>query len=234
MSETIAEDREFRSPLFSAYPNELEGEAGDVAGPNGIDPELQHEDWPNWQSARRAARHLLGMEAETTWGVASYGYTVYRALQEEPEVPDAVYLDSRCFDTETDLLDVLKEAAECAIDDRNIDLVAPIVTGMIHTANLGNFAGGNMKKYLGTVMRSVDAKAIRIYVEFMNEHTPKHTVGSKDFLKHMAHAVQALPEKGIHRDDPGLDRLDKQILLEDISHAWIRKAWPVAEIDWLP
>jgi hypothetical protein len=105
---------------------------------------------------------------------------------------------------------------------------------MIHTAQLGNFAGETMKKYIGTVMRSVDVRAIRIYVEFMNEHTPKHTPGSKDFLRQMARAIQGLPEKGMYREGPGMDPLDKQVLLEDIGHAWIRKALPIAEIDWLP
>lgn len=87
---------------------------------------------------------------------------------------------------------------------------------------------------MGTVMRSEDAEVIRPYVEFMNANTVKSSPDSKVFLKGMAEAVQRLRVKGLYRSDPGISPLDRQLLLEDIGHAWIRKGLPVAEIDWLP
>ncbi len=229
MSNTIVEDLEFKSALFSPEPYSDEGEADGLPTLSevGIDQELQHR---NWQ-AEKAGRQLVGLESE---GVDSYGYTVYRDLLEEDELPDAVYLDPRCFLRETNLIDVLEAAANVAIDYEEIRMIAPIVKGMIHTAQSSHFSGDKMRKYMPTVMRSADINSIQPYVDFINGNTLKGLEESRDILKEMAHAVQALPEKGVHRDDPGLRRLDKQILLENIGQAWIRKGMPIAEIDWLP
>jgi hypothetical protein len=221
---------EFVHDIFSTEPL---GSDGDADGPTleeiGIDLPMRHENW----AAEQAGRVLLGAE-EASMGIASYGYTVYRSLLEEPQIPDAVYLEPRCFLQETDLLDVLEETVKIAVTYDHPELVTPIVRGMIDTAGTDNFAGDRMKKYMQTVLDSADVKATYLYVDFMNKNTVKFSQKSKEFLTHMAHAIQALPEKGMHRSDPGMPRLDKQILLEEIGHAWIRKGMPVAEIDWLP
>jgi hypothetical protein len=228
MSETLLERQEFISDLFISEPIGSEGEADGYPTlvEVGVDQGLQHKYW----ATEEAGRLLVGLEST---GVASYGYTVYRDLLREQPM-EAVYLDTRSFLRETDLLDVLEETAKTAIAYGNTELVAPIVKGMIDTAQTENFAGDRMRKYMPTVMHSGEIEAIRPYVDFMNVNTVKMLDESKDFLKQMAHSVQALPEKGVHIDDKGLRRIDKQILLEDIGHAWIRKAMPIAEIDWLP
>lgn len=234
MTELLTEDRTFRSDLFSPIPLGDEGEAADYPSISEVatDEELLHEDWPPAKSARRMGCHILGSDTENIEAVASYGYTVYRALLDEEKPVDAVYLDPRCFLPETDLLDVLEQTVKCALDDSRDDLVKPTITGMIHTAQGGNFAGDKMRKYIDTVMSSGNADAIRVYVEFMNANTVKGLESSKAFLKRMAYAIQALPDNRDHT--AGVDRLEKQILLEDVGHAWIRKSMPVAEIDWLP
>lgn len=232
MNRVDVDEPVFRSELFSPQPFGSEGEADGLPSLTevGIDHELKHSNW----NAEKAGRHLLGLQSEASWGVASYGYTVYRELLDETEPVEAVYLDPRCFLPETDLLDVLEEAAKTAITYNDGHLVPPIVRGMIDTALAENSVGDKMRKYMPTVMLSGDIEAIRPYVDFINSHTVKGLEESKAFLAKMAHAVQALPVKGVHMDDPGLNRVDKQVLLEDIGHAWIRKGMPVAEIDWLP
>lgn len=234
MTELLTEDRTFKSDLFSSIPLGSEGGADGCPSISEVttDAELAHDDWPTNGSVRRMGRHILGSNSENIEAVASYGYTVYRALLEEEEPLDAVYLDPRCFLPETDLIDVLEQTVKHALDDDRIDLVKPTVTGMVHTAQGDNFAGDKMRKYIDTIMSSGDLDAIKVYVEFMNANTIKSSESSKTFLKRIAHAIRELPDNPDRTTS--IDRLNKQLLLEDVGHAWIRKAMPVAEIDWLP
>lgn len=139
MTNTYIEDQVFRSDLFALEPLSSKGEADGLPtiGEVTADHELQH---PNW-SSEKAGRQLVGMEVDRTSAVANYGYRVFRDLTEEPEPMDEVYLDPRCFLRETNLLDVLEEAARTALDYDRGDLVLPIVKGMISTAQTENFAG---------------------------------------------------------------------------------------------
>jgi hypothetical protein len=234
MTELRIKDKVFKSELFSPIPLGDEGEAGDSLPITEvvIDEELHYPDWPTEQGARRLGRHILGSDTENLEALASYGYTVYRDLLKEEVAVEAVYLDPRCFLSETDLLDVLEQAAKCALDDNEHELVKPIVTGMIHTAQGANFGGDRMRKYLDTVISSGDLDAIRVYVEFMNKNTTKTSESSKVFLKRMAHMLQAIPDDSDYTDR--VDQLNKMTLLQDIAYAWIQKRMPSAEIDWLP
>lgn len=237
MSELMEQEREYKYAVFSNWVNGLEGEADGEPSLEDVvvDNSYRYPDWPTPQAAQRMmADRLSAGTYMTTFGISSYGHTVYREfLQENPM--DKVLLDPRVFLHGTSLIDVLSEAAHCAMDDEKPELVIPFLKGMIETASGGNFAGQKMRKYLNLAVRSNNYDVLRLYVDFINAQTVKGPEDSKETLKEMAHAVAELPEQTYPiRQVEGIDRFERQVLLEDIGHAWIRKSMPVAEIDWLP
>jgi hypothetical protein len=126
----------------------------------------------------------------------------------------------------------LAEAINCAVDEGTSELSSILLLSMIRTAGPENFTDQRMRKYLDTIISTGNSETIRKYVDFMNANTVKGPDDSKEFLKRMAHAVLGMPLKA--RDNPtGIDRGERQVLLEDIGHAWIRKSMPTAEINWL-
>jgi hypothetical protein len=148
---------------------------------------------------------------------------------------ETVWLDDRMFFAGVDLADVLAEAAHCAIDEGSIEAVRPLFKGVIDAVSVYNFADIKLRKYLPLAIRSNDYEVIETYVDYMNSHTVKGPDDAKEFMKSMSHRIADLPETGlVRRDSPGLDRIQKQVILETIGQSWIRKSMPVAEIDWLP
>ncbi|HUC95624.1 MAG TPA: hypothetical protein VMR76_01540 [Candidatus Saccharimonadia bacterium] len=232
--ETDDREHAWKSELFSSWCNGSEGEADGFiqVDPNGIDVGLKHEDWPTPQIAQRIFQEQLSGAEQVSLAIRSYGFRVYRDLLEE-EGYENVYLHPAIFMSETNLLDILAEAIKCSVDEEHSELATTLVVSMINTARGGNFADKQMRKYLDVVMASNNFDAIRVYVDFMNDHTVKGPDDAKDFLKRMAHAVRDIPLKSPVVSDTAIDRVKKQVLLEDIGHAWIRKSMPTAEIDWL-
>lgn len=233
MSETISEERVYKSQIFSDWVNGTQGEAGRSLKEVIIDSVVRHPDWPTPAGAQRMVRRGMIEGDETMAGIYSYGYCVYREfLEEEPPI-ESVHLDPRVFLDDTDLIDVLAEAAYCAIDDGRAEFVLPFFNGMLDLALAQNFADHTMRKYLTMVMESGNIGVIKTYVKFINEHTVKGPDDSKEFLKKMAHSVAKLPvSNSLHPG--GIGNIEKVELLESIGYAWIRKSMPVAEIDWLP
>ena len=235
MSELLSEEMtsiEFKSDLFTSSPMGAEGEAGrseDWGEESGIaDEALQHPNWP----AEQAGRLLLGLSSDNTSREVNYGYTVYSALRAEENLDQSVYLDSRVFLDDTNLLNVMEEAIKCAASYDDKHLIPSLVKGMLDTAHTFHIQGREQQKYMKTIMESQSPKAISQYVRHMSVNTLKTSPDAKIFLKDMAHTIQTIPT--VTRPKNGVTQTDKQVWLEEIGMAWIRKRWSKDDIDFLP
>jgi hypothetical protein len=231
-----ADTFEWKSGLF-AHPDGYSAQYGSY-GPFDLKPDrtvydeaFRHEDWPTSNQLGRI------LEKPMTFAVSSYGMAVYRAYQQE-EGMNIVMLDDRVFLGGTNLMDVMEEAAHIAMDEGRTEDTPPFLRGIVSAAYTANFADETLVKYQDVFMRTERHDMIREYVEQICRNTVKGPEGAWQRLKSLAHAVQALPtaSRRVHfaSEDAGLSDLHKQILLEDIGHAWVRKSMPIAEIDFLP
>lgn len=194
----------------------------------GVDTDLKHKDWPTKESAARMGQE----EGSVSPAISSYGYAVYREfLRLRPDVDP--FLDTQVFAPDTDFIEVLQEAIACAVDDENKAASLKLTEKVLEYAANQNFGTDKMQEYLDFALDTRDPGVIALYVRYMNQNVTKGTDEAKDFMKSMAHGVRDIPIVSF-QDQDGLDRVVKQVLLEEIGQAWIRKSMPVAEIDWLP
>lgn len=236
MSETLQDeitDIDFKSDLFAKSPTGADGEAGQAEdwqdAADIADEVLQHSNWP----AEEAGRLLLGLSSDSTSREVNYGYSVYSALRAEETIDQAVYLDSRVFLDNTNLLNVMEEAIKCATAYNDKRLIQPLVKGMLDTAYTFHIQGRELEKYMETIIGTNSTDAITEYVQYMSINTLKTSPDAKVFLKQMAHSIQAMPIE-VRRPHGNVSETDKQVWLEEIGMAWIRKRWSVTEIDFLP
>lgn len=226
------EQEPFEPVLWIDYDNGSGGSADGLPHIDsiGVDTDLKHKNWPTPAGARRIGKNTDGREV--TPAISSYGYATYIEFCELDTETD-FYLDSRVFVPGTNFTDVLIEATACALDDEKPDVALRLTEKVLEYAGNANFADETMKDYFEFAMATKDDGVIASYVRFMNENITKGPTEAKEFMKKMAHTIQGMEVRGFEAQD-GMNGIVKQILLEEIGQAWIRKAMPVAEIDWLP
>lgn len=237
MSETLlereqAEQEPFEPVLWIDYQNENVGTATDFMklDGQGVDIAVKDVNWPTPQGVQRIAQSEV--DTGISPALSSYGFAVYQEFKKlDPEAD--MYLDDRVFMSGTDLIEVLAEATACAVDDEREDLSSRLLEKTFEYARTTNFGREKMEDYSDFALNSGDLGVTQLYVRFMNDNLNKHLVESKKFMHKMAHTIRDLPEKSFE-EKKGIDRFERQILLEEIGMAWIRKGMPVAEIDWLP
>jgi hypothetical protein len=145
-----------------------------------------------------------------------------------------VWLDDRVFFSDVELVDILAEAVNLAIDDGNSVAALAFMKGIINTLSYSKFAGLKLREYLDIAVRSKDFEVITEYVDFINPRTTKGSDDAMEFLKRMPHAIKDIETISLRRVDMNsFDHIEKQILLESIGQAWISKSMSVSEINWL-
>ncbi len=225
---------EWKSAIFShpeGYPSRF-GEYGDYGqeiDDQYIDKEMQHEDWPTLEQMKRVANQ------KTSLAVSSYGLRVYRAFQDE-EGMTIVMLDERVFGP-VNLQEVMAEAANIAMDEGKTEDALPFLKGVVAAAYSGNFPVNYILPYQETFFRTGRNDMISLYVETVCKNTVKGPNESWQRLKSLGNSLKILPlsDKSYiaKSKDETFTPLQKQLLLEEIGHDWIRKSMPLSEIDFL-
>jgi hypothetical protein len=227
-----AEHEPFKPELWIDYQNENVGTATafiDLDG-QGVDIAYKHASWPTPQGINRISQNEG--DPGISHALSSYGFAAYQEFKKLDSETD-MYLDDRAFMSGTDLIEVLAEATACAVDDEREDLSSKLLEKTFEYAVQTNFGCEKMKDYSDFALNSGDIGVVQLYVRFMNQRLNKHLEEPKEFMHKMAHTILDLPEKSFE-NQRGIEAIDKQILLEEIGMAWIRRGMPVAEIDWLP
>ncbi len=225
---------EWKNALFShpdGYPSKYGGYGnfGMEVDEQYIDKEMMHEDWPTLEQMQRVANN------QTSLAVSSYGLTAYKAFQEE-EGMTIVMLDERVF-APVNLQEVMQEAANIAMDEGSTEDAIPFLKGIIAAAFTGNFPVESILPFKDTFFRTGRHDMIRLYVENVCNTTVKGPEDSWKRLKDLGNTVKNLAISKnsyfVESKDETFSVLQRQILLEYIAHAWIRRSMPIQELDFL-
>lgn len=194
----------------------------------GVDTAFKHPKWPTEAAAKRIDTES---EMAVPLDVSAYGDAVFRAYKAEDNKPEVVMLDPYAFKEGVSLPDVLAESVQCALDENDSEAVVALLGGFLTLVDASHMQP-RMRNYLNTAIATDNDEVIAMYVDFAIRYTSRGTDEAQAFMKNMAHAVRDLPQSGLYTYEKRFAL--KAALLQELGMAWIRKAMPPEDIDWLP